>query len=167
MKPPLLIEKHRKGDNFPRFTQLLRNRPAGLDSDPELLTASPWLIPIRKLLGLGLTLALQEESEMRPGSTSCQERLKKKKKKKQVGATSSQAPLKSQLFWQVQSQCCHLHARPLLEFQDKGRLRRSGCEMDAYLFHRPRNRNQILFFKQEVQMIHSLVSGMFKSYCSK
>lgn len=87
-----MIEKHRKGDNFPRFTQLLRNRPAGLDSDPKLLTASPWLIPIRKLLGLGLTLALHEESEMRPGSTSCQERLKKKKKKSKFGLQAPRYP---------------------------------------------------------------------------
>lgn len=91
----------------------------------------------------------------------------KKKKKRQVGAASSQAPFKSQLSGQVQSQCCHLHARSLLEFQDKGRLWRSGCEINAHIFHRQRNRNQILFFKQEVQMIHSLASGMFISYCSK
>lgn len=59
--------------------------------------------------------------------------LKKKKKSK----LWLQAPrLKSQLSCQVQSQCCHLHARLLLEYQNKGRLWRSGCEIDAHLFHR-------------------------------
>lgn len=95
------------------------------DSDPNLPIASPRLVSGRKLCQAwgrsGFTKGVRKEAR---APFHCSKDFKEKKKKKSKAVAPN-----SQLTWQVQSQCCHLYSTPLLGFQEKKTLWRSGCEL--------------------------------------
>lgn len=115
MKPPLLVEKHRKGDDL-----LAQGHTAaqGQTCRSGIQTpTSSWLVPGFPQSGssagpgvyCGFTIGVSYEARFH--FMSVEEISRKKKKKSKAGAANSQ------LTWQVQSQCCHLHSMPLLGFQ--------------------------------------------------
>lgn len=114
-----------RSNDLPRVIEPLRGSPSW--SGIQTLT-SRQLVHSSSQAGNsarpGVALALQKESERRPGLHFIAVKTSRKRKKKSKAVAPN-----SQLTWQVQSQCCHLYSMPLLGFQEKTTLWWSGCEL--------------------------------------
>lgn len=104
---------------------------------------------------------------MRPGSIFMSVRIRGEKKKGKVGTASSQEVLNSQLTWQVQSHCCHLHSMPLLGPKTRADSEGKAMTLMPTFSIGQKTEAKSYFSNKKFKRFILLSQAYLLSYCSK